>query len=236
MRVSLLTTDTPHHTYYAWRLAELFPLQAIVIETRAIAAPFETAHPFERERDQYERSVLLEGFHGTLRDIAPVCQVETLQSADAQRALLELAPEIILIFGTAKCPGAVIDSASVACLNLHGGNPEWYRGLDTHLWAIYHGEFDQLVTTLHYTEAALDVGAIVLQTQLMLSRESRLPELRSLNTKACVDLSLAALQCVDAGRALPARRQTQRGRYYSFMPAVLKTRCVEKFERHVRTL
>lgn len=236
MRVALLTTDTPHHTYYAWRLAERFPLQTIVIETRTLAPSFETAHPFERERDEYEQSVLLKGFSGSFRDIAPVCQVATVQTAEAQRVLRNIAPEIVLIFGTGRCPPAVTESASVACLNLHGGNPEWYRGLDTHLWAIYHGEFEHLVTTLHHTEAALDVGAIVLQTQLGLTRESRLPELRSVNTRACLDLSLAALQLVDAGRALPARRQVQRGRYYSFMPAVLKTQCVEKFERHVRTL
>ena len=236
MRVALLTTDTPHHTYYAWRLAAHFPLSAVVIETSHLAAPFETAHPFERARDEYERAVLLKGFDGVLGDIAPTIQVAAAATPEGQHVIRELAPDILLIFGAGKCPGAVINSAAIACLNLHGGNPEWYRGLDTHLWAIYHGEFDQLVTTLHHTAPALDVGAIVLQDQIPLKQGSRLIELRSLNTQVCVDLSLAALAIVDSGRPRPARRQAQRGRYYSFMPTVLKEQCVVKFDRHVKML
>ena len=47
--------------------------------------------------------------------------------------------------------------------NLHGGDPEKYRGLDSHYWSIYHNDFKSLITTLHKVRPILDTGEIVLQ-------------------------------------------------------------------------
>jgi methionyl-tRNA formyltransferase len=150
--------------------------------------------------------------------------------------LESVAPEVLLVFGTGRLRPEVFARARVACLNLHGGNPEHYRGLDSHLWAIYHGDWDNLVSTLHHVDPELDTGDIVAQSQIRLDRTSRLPELRAANTQACLDLSLLALESLAARGRVPARRQVQRGRYYSFMPAVLKEECARKFARHVATL
>ncbi len=121
-------------------------------------------------------------------------------------------------------------------LNLHGGNPEHYRGLDTHLWAIYHNDFDNLVSTLHSVDSGIDTGDIIFQSQIRLEPGTRIHHLRSLNTLICTDLSLTALSLIESGVGLPSRRQLQRGRYYSFMPAVLKEVCVRAFDRHVARL
>jgi methionyl-tRNA formyltransferase len=232
MRTVLLTTDTPHHAYFAWRVAERFPLAAIVVETDPIDPPFDVAHPFEALRDAYERETLLAGL-GRLRDVAPT---QTIRNANDAAADLEaLEPDVALVFGTGLLAQPVLGAASL-CLNLHGGNPEHYRGLDTHLWAIYHRDWENLVTTLHVADEGLDTGDIVLQATLPLRNGMGLHELRSVNTEACVDLSLAALDALDGGGPLPRRPQRQRGRYYSFMPAVLKDRCVSQFETHVASL
>jgi methionyl-tRNA formyltransferase len=151
-------------------------------------------------------------------------------------ALRKLSPDVVLVFGTGKILPSVIEVAQVACLNLHGGNPEAYRGLDTHLWAIYHSDFDNLVTTLHHVDAQLDTGEIVFQSQLHLTKDSKLHELRSINTEVCIDISLLALTSLQSRGSLPSRKQIDMGRYYSFMPTVLKEICLKKFERHVAQL
>ena len=43
-------------------------------------------------------------------------------------------------------------------INLHGGDPEKYRGLDSHLWSIYHEDWASLVSTLHVVSKDLDAG------------------------------------------------------------------------------
>jgi hypothetical protein len=52
------------------------------------------------------------------------------------------------------------------------------------------------------------------------------------NTQACVRLFLAALGAFSNNDDVPSRQQRARGRYYSFMPAVLKELCVGRFAKH----
>lgn len=233
MKVALLTTDTTHHRYYAWKLAEEFPLASIVVETRPLEPPFETFHPFESRRDEYEREVLLDGFGGTLADLAPLHAVENVNEA---ATLLRATPaDVVFVFGTGLLLPETIGAAR-ACLNLHGGDPEEYRGLDTHLWTVYHADFPALVTTLHHVSEELDRGDVAYREPVPLRRDMPLHELRARNTELCVELSLRALRELAATGSVPRRAQTRRGRYYSFMPAALKDRCVTQFERYTATL
>src|SRR5262249_30235149 len=111
-----------------------------------------------------------------------------------------------------------------------------YRGLDTHLWTIYHEDFANLVTTLHHLDADLDTGDIVVQSALPLAKGMHLHELRAVNTRTCVDLTATALGALHRLGTMPRRKQFGRGRYYSFMPAVLKPLCVQRFERFTERL
>ena len=236
MNVALLTTDTPHHLYYAWQLGERLGLRAIFLETRAPVPAFETRHAFEKDRDEYERAVLLAGGPASFDAVAPTRHFPSLNDGPAVSALTALAPDVTLVFGTGKLRQPTIAAARAATLNLHGGDPELYRGLDSHLWAIYHADFAALVTTLHHVARELDTGDIVMQTALPLTRGMGLHELRAVNTRACVSLSLAALAALGSTGALPGRPQRGRGRYYSLMPAVLKDVCITRFDRHVGAL
>jgi methionyl-tRNA formyltransferase len=235
MRVVILTTDTPHHRYYASALAEQFAVRGIVVERSGPRPSFDTLHPFEGERDAYEREVLLRGVHAPFNDVAETCTVSTINDPEAIAAIREFEPDVSIIFGTRRCRTPIVEGAKIACLNLHGGNPEQYRGLDTHLWAIYHRDFDNLITTLHIAANELDAGDIVAQSRVDTTAGMALHQLRAANTRCCVELSLAALTEVSAGRPLPRRRQISIGRYYSFMPAVLKEVCVRHFAAFTAT-
>ncbi len=232
MNVVLLTTDTTHHRYFAAKLAEGFTLRGVLLETRVAAPPFETFHPFEATRDAYERDVLLGGRRADFADIAETRTVESVNEGVAE--LRSFAPDVVLSFGVGRLLEPAIRCASTACLNLHGGDPERYRGLDTHLWAVYHGDFDAIVTTMHHVDEHLDTGAIAFQSPLPLEQVAALHELRAVNTEMCVTLSRQALATLAERGQVPSLPQVGRGRYYSFMPAVLKDVCVRRFDEHVR--
>lgn len=236
MKVVLLTTETTHHTYFAWKVHELFHFAAIFLETRTLVPPFDTFHPFEAQRNAFERDILLAGFSSKLSDLSEPHTFEDLNDPQCFSILKALAPEVVIVFGTGRLRPPIIQVASTACLNLHGGNPEEYRGLDTHLWAIFHRDFNNLVTTLHYVDNDLDTGAIVYQSQLRLKKDVPLYKLRSINTEVCVNLTIQALASLQSNDWLPSRKQVRLGRYYSFMPAVLKEDCLKKFNRYVAEL
>jgi folate-dependent phosphoribosylglycinamide formyltransferase PurN len=237
LSTAVLTTDTPHHRYFLRRLAEASELALVVLETRTPTPPFETDHPFEVERDRYEFETLLGGDGDRpISELAATVESESVNEPRPRDALRDCGANMVVVFGTGILGDELIESVEAPLLNLHGGNPEEYRGLDTHLWAIYHRDFENLVTTLHMVDAGLDTGPIVGDAPVELTPGMRLAELRAANTEVCVRLTLDAIETLSAGKSLSIRKQRRCGRYYSFMPAILKDGCVRKFDEHVAGL
>ena len=231
MRIAILTTDTSHHKYFAWRLGQLFPIVGIFLETHRHSPKYSIQHPFEELRELYENNVLLASAPTTFDAIAKTYVHSTMNDSEAVSGLKNLEVDVALVFGTGKLHSGVLNIGIEHFLNLHGGNPEHYRGLDSHLWAIYHRDFLNLVTTLHLIEPDFDKGNIVLSKSLDIPQGSELHQLRGINTDACIELCVAALSVVEKLGHLPSRRQTIRGRYYSAMPSVLKDECIANFKR-----
>lgn len=235
MRIVLVTTDAPHHRSYAARIAAVHPLAAIVVEERVNHLPFATHHPYEDERDAYEREVLLAGRTEAFDGVARTVRTPTANDAASVGILRELRADVVLSFG----PGRLDREAragSLAALNVHGGDPERYRGLDSHLWAIYHSDLGSLVTTLHHLADRLDTGDIARRAPIQLRRHQRLCELRAANTELAVTLTLDALAEIGSTGRVSRTAQRAVGRYYSAMPAVLKDLCVRRFEAHTARL
>ena len=234
MRIVLVTSETVHHAYFARRIAEAHGLCAIVVQTRAAEPEFEVAHPYEPQRDAFEREALLGGEAMSLADVAEVTAVRSVN--DAVPRLRELAPDVILVFGAGRLMPSAIAVASTACLSLHEGDPERYRGLDSHLWAVYHRDFGSLVTTLNHVDPVLDVGDVVDRAPIPVARGMELYELRAASARVCVELTGATLAAIDRGKVVARRQQTAIGRFYSFMPAALKELCVDRFRRYTAWL
>ncbi len=231
MHIQLLTTKTPHHLFFAKQLQAADCLHSIIVETKQNLFSFPVNHVFEDQREEYERRSLLNGESFEFDDLAETHSFNTLNTQDAKNEMARLSPDVIIVFGTGLLDANVLEIPRLAALNLHGGNPEEYRGLDSHLWAIYHKDFCNLVTTIHFMSPQLDTGDIAFSTTLPIKARTNLYELRAINAEVCVDLSLAAFNIMNSGRPLPRRNQNRHGRYYSSMPAVLKEICVNNFSR-----
>lgn len=235
MKWILLTTETVHHAHFLRETAKHLPPSAVLVETKVNKAPFETFHPLEAARDAYESEAFFGGRTPALASLAPVREFATVNDPAALSLIAGIAPDLILVFGTGKIGRDLIGLASGNIVNLHGGDPREYRGLDSHLWAVYHGDFGGLVTTLHHLNEDLDDGDIILQGSVPVARGMELHQLRRANTEVCVRLSLAALE-MRAHGGLVSAPQGRKGRYYSFMPAPLKEICRKKFKAHAERL
>jgi methionyl-tRNA formyltransferase len=236
MKVAILTTETLHHTYFVAEMSKRFDGIEVIAESNIARTPFETHHTFESERDHYEREVFFKGTDVALADVAPTFTVGSVNDAESVEYLRAMHPDIVLVFGTRKIKNEIITISPGGIINLHGGDPEKYRGLDSHLWAIYHRDFGALATTLHRVNEDLDDGEIILQAVIPVQRGMRIHELRLHNTKLCVKLSVAALTTHLQLGHFVAWPQRGRGRYYSFMPAVLKEICCNHFHAYTDKL
>jgi methionyl-tRNA formyltransferase len=234
MKLVVLTTETLHHAYFVRELQRAHPIAEVLVETEARRAPFPTAHPFEITRDQLEREVFFGGQPRPISAFAPCQEWTSMNRPEAVAALARARPDVVVVFGTGKLSPEVIAVCPQGIINLHGGDPEEYRGLDTHLWAIYHRDFANLVVCLHRLNARLDDGEILARAPIPVSPGLTLPELRARNTQVCVELTRQALDEHARTGSFTTTPQARIGRYYSFMPAVLKDLCVANFERFTR--
>ena len=74
-------------------------------------------------------------------------------------------------------------------VNLHGGNPEEYRGLDSLFWSIFHKDFKNLQTTLHYVKLRVDTGNIIKKLKIITNKKTNLYNLRILNVINCIKIT-----------------------------------------------
>lgn len=236
LKLAVLTTETLHHTYFVQELQKQYHIDLVYAETESHSPPFESAHPFESVRNTHEREVFFGGVQKGLIDVAETCHTATVNDASTVSSLRKLAPDVIIVFGTGVVRREVINIAPTGIVNLHGGDPEEYRGLDSHLWAVYHREYEAIVTTLHRLNAELDDGDIILQSLLPLRQGMKLHELRQVNTELCLNLTMGALAMREKIGNFLSRPQRRVGRYYSFMPSSLKEVCVKRFEHYSELL
>jgi len=236
MRVLILTTDTLHHAYFVRELVSQVPKVHVILETTGVRPPFEVAHPFEAIRDQYEREMWFDGKDRSVSDFAETMTCLNVNDPEAIVTATQFSPDITVAFGIRKAEPALIRAAGPRVVNLHGGDPEFYRGLDSHLWAIYHNDFRNVVTTLHVLNEVLDDGSLIGIRPVALHRDMRLHQLRQCNTEAALNLTRVALEELQRTGHIASRSQRQVGRYYSFMPTVLKDVCVKRFEKYCARL
>lgn len=236
LRVGILTTETPHHTRFVQAVSENWNVVKVFEERRSISATFETRHQIEIEGDAYENDCWFGGAETKLADVAEVETFEDLNNDAAVDAMRTEGCDVHIVFGTGKLESAVIDLTPDRIVNLHGADPEHYRGLDTHLWAVYHRDFPGLVTTLHKASPKVDRGGVVMKMPIPIVRDMKLFQLRKANTEVCIEIMNRGLDMMANYGQFISQPQLYIGRHYSFMPAVLKDRCVRNFHEYTATL
>jgi len=233
IKIGILTTNTPHHTYFVKEILKYYSDLRVFSETGDIKSqPFKTFHPFEKKRREYETTKWFNGKKTNLDDIANTKNFSSINNNSAIQEIKKYNPDLIIVFGTGPLKPKVLEINPYNIFNLHGGDPERYRGLDTHLWAIYHNDFSALLTTLHRMAPKLDTGEIVLQSSIPIKRNLPLHCLQSMNTIICSKLTLSAINMFHIHGEIFSRPQLKLGRYYSAMPSNLKTICVKKFKNY----
>lgn len=232
MKIIILTNETFHHAFFVKAILSEYDILNVIVERDVVRAPFKTHHPFEDARNEYERQVFFNGKDVRLKDISDVYEVDNINDAKVVDLLEKCQPDVVIVFGTRKILKRIINTCPFGIVNLHGGDPEAYRGLDSHLWSIYHDDFN-LIVTLHSVNEKLDDGNIILQKPVSLSEGILIHELRRYNTEICIDLVLSGLDMYKRYGYYISRPQRTKGRYYSFMPSELKDICVNRFNRYV---
>ena len=234
LKIVLLTTNTPHHIYFARKFSEKFNLSHIIFESKKIKFNYDTLHPFEEKTEDYEKNYF-QNNKITFKNIAPSTQCYDINSTKSLDVLKNLRPNIILVYGTRKINTDIIKKFNGKIFNFHGGNPNKYRGLDSLLWSLYFRDFSNLLVTLHLLEKDLDTGDIIYKQKVKLNKTMKLHMLRSEVTEICIILAFKLINQIMKNNKISFYKN-KKGKYYSAMPKFKKSTALVNFNKYVKDL
>lgn len=232
MKLLILTTKTEHHKYFVNKLeiddSKLFT----IYETKKNKFSFNTKHKFFIKRNKIEKLFFAN------KKFSRKIKKKYFYDVNSQSSInyiLKINPKIIISFGTGLIKKNFLEKFKKKIkLNLHGGNPEFYRGLDSHLWSIYHNDFGNLETTLHKIDSKFDTGDILYSKKIKKTKKITFNNLRIINTQNCIDLVNKLHHEVSLNKKLKFRKLKLIGRYYSAIPSVLINRCRKNFQKWIK--
>ncbi|MDH3280999.1 MAG: formyltransferase family protein [Gammaproteobacteria bacterium] len=236
MRLIVLTTGSVRRRHFVRALQCIAPVTRAFIETGKQVPPDDTFHSFERKSKDYEKSMWFNGRPPPFEDIVETQYFPCLNNPNALHAIAETRSHMMLVFGTRKLSQSVIDICPSGAFNIHTGDPERYRGLDAHLWAIYQGDFDAVSVAMHRLTAELDGGETLATRRVPINPEMSLFQLRRASTDVAIDLTRQALVEYQTTGGWHTRHQKSIGHYYSFMSSESKEICVQRFAQHTARL
>lgn len=236
MRIVILTTGSVRRRYVVRELQRAFPIARVFVETRQANPPFPVTHEIDSAARDHERQLFFDGDAPPFAALADIEQFDRLNSREAARAIAEAKPDILAVYGTGRIANEVIALCPAGSVNLHGGDPQAYRGLDCPLWTIYHRDYAALVETVLRLSPEIDGGDMVAKLPVPVTPEMALHEFRASSATTVAALLANAFRHFEADGEFEGVKQRRKGRYYSSMPAIMKDLCVRNFEKYTASL
>lgn len=224
MKNLILTTDTLHHKFFLKNIINLAKT-VIIYETKKPKFRYKTFHKYKNQEYKYEKKFFFENnvpFFDTkkFKDLNHKKSIEFIKKGKFDN---------IFCFGIGKLKSNfLLAFKNTKILNFHGGNPCFYRGLDSLLWSIYKNDFKNLITTLHYVNKDLDTGDIIFKKKIRFNKNHNIYQLRSLNTLNIIELYKKFLK----QKNIKPIKQKKIGTYYSAFPASKIKKCIYNIKNY----
>ena len=236
MRIVILTTGSLRRRYVVRELQRAFPIARVFVETRHANPPFPVAHEIDSTARDHERQLFFDGDAPPFAALADIEQFDRLNSPEAANAIAEAKPDILAVYGTGRIANEVIALCPAGSVNLHGADPEAYRGLDCPLWTIYHRDYAALVETVLRLSPEIDGGDMIAKLPVPITPGMALHEFRASSAATVVALLTTAFRHFETDGEFKSAKQRHKGRYYSYMPAIMKDLCVRNFAKYTASL
>ena len=224
--IVLLTTKTSHHFYFINEISKICNL-FIIFENNILRSDFNIKSVYEKKQFLYEKQKWFDNKQIKIKKQLKFLNTNNINSIKTVNFINFYNPNIIFSFGISRLKKDYLNKINRKIYNFHGGDTSFYRGLDSHLWSLYHKDKKGMKVTLHEVDAMLDAGKIAMIKKLKLNKINELYQLRSITTEMCV---LIAKKVIKKTK-IYSKKPNKIGRYYSFMPKDLKAVVSKSFKK-----
>ncbi|MBR1807541.1 MAG: methionyl-tRNA formyltransferase [Selenomonadaceae bacterium] len=152
-----------------------------------------------------------------LENNLPVIQPPKVKAAEVVEQLAALKPDLIVVVAFGQILSQkILDIPRFGCINVHASLLPKYRGAAPIEWSIIRGETVTGVTTMQMN-AGLDTGDILLASEVKITDEMILPELRERLMTTGADLLLKTLYRLQRGELQPVKQDDSLSTYASLI-------------------
>jgi methionyl-tRNA formyltransferase len=221
-KVLVLGTDTPHRRFIINKLIDAGKnITSCLFFESTVKPKFNNESPWSYEENTVLRDRYLRETSGCLQRVSSVHHpVElTMENSIVKKFILDA--DFIIVSGTDRIKDELLAEIAEKSLNVHMGIAEEYRGLDSNLWAWYHQDYENIGVSLHKLAGSLDTGDLFRTGRVEVTSQTKVWELRYLESTLAVKLIIDTLDDI-AAQAESLQTQRRLGRYYSFMPFDIK--------------
>jgi len=235
VRIAILTTDTKHHNYFINKVKDRHDVACIVYEKRKCIKNYKTGPFFDKEQDLYDDKLFENGVDKAIDDelLKKTIEIYSVNSQAFQRYLNFLQVDLAVSFGVGLIKDYIFKTPKYGTINMHRGISQYYRGMESDLWAIYNKDFDNLGVTIHFVDENLDTGSILSQENFKINKEDEIYHLRykwsALGTKLIENV-------LDNFSTQSPQKQEKAGDYFSMMPIEKKHETLRIFNEHKQSL
>ena len=218
-KIIFIGTDTPHRRYFLNEISKNYDIKKIFFEEYRVKPPFKIESRFDKKEAIFEKINF-----NNIRFKNLLNKVEFVRRGHDQKVREYIVREKIdlaIVFGASKLDMKSLDILNDYAINIHRGIAEEYRGLDSNFWALYHKDLINVGVTLHKIEDELDKGEIYRQSQIKYPKDIKVFKMRFYETLLATQMMQEFLLDYEREKT-KFRKQRKEGRYYSFMPSVLK--------------
>ena len=184
-------------------------LAALIDKTEIICVVTQPDRPKGRGHKFQAPPVKIFAEENTLRVIQPL----KVKAPEVVAQLAELKPDLIVVVAFGQILSqAILDIPRFGCINVHASLLPKYRGAAPIEWAIINGETVTGITTMQMN-AGLDTGDILFKSEVKISDEMILPELRERLMTTGADLLLKTLYKLQNGGLQPIKQDDSQSCY-----------------------
>lgn len=184
-------------------------LAALIDKTEIICVVTQPDRPKGRGHKFQSPPVKIFAEENNLRVIQPL----KVKAPEVVAQLAELKPDLIVVVAFGQILSqAILDIPRFGCINVHASLLPKYRGAAPIEWAIINGETVTGITTMQMN-AGLDTGDILFKSEIKISDEMILPELRERLMTTGADLLLKTLYKLQNGGLQPIKQDDSLSTY-----------------------
>lgn len=193
---------------------------------QAVAVPVLARRARERVREIHVEHAL----DDTPIPAGAIARVSSMNAPEARALLAELAPRVVLVFGTRILAPATLAAVDARFINLHAGITPMYRGVHGGYWALHDGHPEHFGATVHLVDAGIDTGAILGQVHVTPSPRDDFATYPLLQTAAALPALVDTIGRALAGELapMPAPEGASRLRTHPTLGAYLRARVARR--------